>query len=215
MRTNTLSHVVYLRLTRSCGILKSGPVDTLMRASTATAMARCDATAASSAYTICVRAMHICMPRLVVSREAAATLVGELHHAHHVAQQRGAAAALMSRQAVRRLDGDAEAPPPLGNGRADRRLYFSAAGGSELARGGGASLGRVGHVFQPAGQTARALAAALVVTLLEATVGVGVGELDRQAALRATASDAFAELHLERRAGLPLGPLEEQLLAVL
>ena len=66
-------------------------------------------------------------------------------------------------------------------------------------------MGRVGHVFQPAGQTARALAAALVVTLLEATVGVGVGEPDRQAALRATAGDAFAELQLERRTGLPLG----------
>jgi hypothetical protein len=60
----------------------------------------------------CVRA-HVQMrsidrSRLVVSREAAATLVAELHHAHHVAQQRGAAAALISCQAVRSLDGDAE-----------------------------------------------------------------------------------------------------------
>ena len=59
--------------------------------------------------------------------------------------------------------------------------------------------------FQRAVQTARAPATALVVALLEATVGVGVGEPDRQAALRATAGDAFAELHLERRTGLPLG----------
>ena len=73
--------------------------------------------------------------RLVVSCEAAATLVAQLHHAHHVGHRRGAAAAPTIRQAARRRDGDAE-------------------------------------------QATRALAAALVLALLEATVGVRVGEPD-------------------------------------